>query len=83
MLSPLVLRRTDQGVPTARATAHRAADAADGPVVAAIVVTLLAIPHAPPGIPVVVAVLAAVGVGLWPRRHPDAPAPRHAGGSEA
>jgi GT2 family glycosyltransferase/SAM-dependent methyltransferase len=39
MLSPLVLRRTDQGVPTARATAHRAADAADGPVVAAIVVT--------------------------------------------
>lgn len=51
--------------------------------VAAIVVTLLAIPHAPPGIPVVVAVLAAVGVGLWPRRHPDAPAPRHAGGSEA
>ena len=51
--------------------------------VAAIVVTLLAIPHAPPGIPVVVAVLAAVGVGLWPRRHPDASVPRHPGGSEA
>ena len=51
--------------------------------VAAIVVTLLAIPHAPPGIPVVVAVLAAVGVGLWPRRHPDASVPGPDGGGEA
>ena len=35
---------------------------------AAVALTLLTVPHAPPGIPVLVAVLAAVGVGLWPRR---------------
>jgi predicted branched-subunit amino acid permease len=43
--------------------------------VAAVVVTLIAIPLTPPGIPVVAAVLAAVVVGLWSPRCPSDPSP--------
>lgn len=43
--------------------------------VAAVVVTLIAIPLTPPGIPVVAAVIAAGVVGLWPQRRPSDPSP--------